>query len=142
MFPTAGPLGFPIGTASRMLVVKVDLRLKRSMSASGTFETAVQHQECLLIGVNPKASVDGQHDAIDPCVIGCNQQAGRSVLNSVSSDRNPAPRSFVLTLIKSENKIVRSGWHLLSWNLEGDSHESIVTLRCGSSCRDHVDSTH
>jgi len=39
MFPTAGPLGFPIGTASRMLVVKVDLRLKRSMSASGTFET-------------------------------------------------------------------------------------------------------
>jgi hypothetical protein len=35
MFPTAGPLGFPIGTASRMLVVKVDLRLKRSMSASG-----------------------------------------------------------------------------------------------------------
>jgi hypothetical protein len=33
MFPTAGPLGFPIGTASRMLVVKVDLRLKRSMSA-------------------------------------------------------------------------------------------------------------
>jgi hypothetical protein len=39
MFPTAGPLGFPIGTASRMLVVKVDLRLKRSMSASGTFRT-------------------------------------------------------------------------------------------------------
>ena len=39
MFPTAGPLGFPIGTASRMLVVKVDLRLKRSMSASGPFET-------------------------------------------------------------------------------------------------------
>ena len=36
MFPTAGPLGFPIGTASRMLVVKVDLRLKRSMSAGGT----------------------------------------------------------------------------------------------------------
>ena len=36
MFPTAGPLGFPLGTASRMLVVKVDLRLKRSMSASGT----------------------------------------------------------------------------------------------------------
>ena len=35
MFPTAGPLGFPLGTASRMLVVKVDLRLKRSMSASG-----------------------------------------------------------------------------------------------------------
>jgi hypothetical protein len=35
MFPTAGPLGFPIETASRMLVVKVDLRLKRSMSASG-----------------------------------------------------------------------------------------------------------
>ena len=35
MFPTAGPLGFPIGTASRTLVVKVDLRLKRSMSASG-----------------------------------------------------------------------------------------------------------
>jgi hypothetical protein len=34
MFPTAGPLGFPLGTASRMLVVKVDLRLKRSMSAS------------------------------------------------------------------------------------------------------------
>jgi hypothetical protein len=33
MFPTAGPLGFPIGTASRMLVVKVDLRLKRSMPA-------------------------------------------------------------------------------------------------------------
>jgi len=40
MFPTAGPLGFPIGTASRMLVVKVDLRLKRSMSASGTFRTS------------------------------------------------------------------------------------------------------
>ena len=39
MFPTAGPLGFPIGTASRMLVVKVDLRLKRSMPASGTFRT-------------------------------------------------------------------------------------------------------
>jgi hypothetical protein len=39
MFPTAGPLGFPLGTASRMLVVKVDLRLKRSMSASGPFET-------------------------------------------------------------------------------------------------------
>jgi hypothetical protein len=36
MFPTAGPLGFPLGTASRMLVLKVDLRLKRSMSASGT----------------------------------------------------------------------------------------------------------
>ena len=36
MFPTAGPLGFPIGTASRMLVVKVDLRLKRSMSATGS----------------------------------------------------------------------------------------------------------
>ncbi len=40
MFPTAGPLGFPLGTASRMLVVKVDLRLKRSMSASGTFRTS------------------------------------------------------------------------------------------------------
>jgi hypothetical protein len=32
MFPTAGPLGFLIGTASRMLVVKVDLRLKRSVA--------------------------------------------------------------------------------------------------------------
>ena len=41
MFPTAGPLGFPLGTASRMLVVKVDLRLKRSMSASGTKLTSL-----------------------------------------------------------------------------------------------------
>ncbi len=33
----------------------------------------------------------------------------RSRCRQVSSDRNPAPHSFVLTLIKSENKIVRSG---------------------------------
>ena len=33
----------------------------------------------------------------------------RSCCRQVSSDRNPAPRSLVLTLIKSENKIVRSG---------------------------------
>ena len=34
---------------------------------------------------------------------------GRSRCRQVSSDRNPAPRSFVLTLIKPENKIVRCG---------------------------------
>ena len=44
MFPTAGALGFPIGTASRMLVVKVDLRLKRSMSALALFRHAAMSE--------------------------------------------------------------------------------------------------
>jgi hypothetical protein len=53
MFPTAGPLGFPIGTASRMLVVKVDLRLKRSMSASGTSRQFAAARNLVATGAQP-----------------------------------------------------------------------------------------
>ncbi len=30
------------------------------------------------------------------------------------------------------------GWHMLSRKNSGDSHESLVTIRCEPSCRDHV----
>ena len=64
MFPTAGPLGFPLGTASRMLVVKVDLRLKRSMSASGTFETCRPSVTVSAFGGKPEV-IDGQPNRRD-----------------------------------------------------------------------------
>jgi hypothetical protein len=64
-----------------------------------------------------------------------------SLQEQVGAGGNPAPRSFVLTLISLKTKLSGPGWHVVSWNLEGDSHESIVALRCGSSCRGHVDCT-
>jgi hypothetical protein len=48
--------------------------------------------------------------------------------------RLPLPGTF-----RTQNNIERTGMHLLSWNLGGDSHESRVPLSCWSSCRCLID---
>jgi hypothetical protein len=40
---------------------------------------------------------------------------------------------FNLSFLISAAQSYPPGWHLLSWNLEGNSHEGLVTLRCGPS---------
>ena len=76
MFPTAGPLGFPLGTASRMLVVKVDLRLTaiNVKLRSGTFRTSAISEFSLLSGVKRKLDFEPAkgrfwREAVNLCIL-------------------------------------------------------------------------